>query len=415
MATSENQHTARHARTAFDLALGTEVAAARIEAALGVDPEIAAQWRSEIGVAEAVASVGLEDVRLSEPDLLIRVSENPGTGIGNGVEARAVEDALAILRFIRAPGDVASAPADVLDRIDRLAMRGEGDSDAIPGSELADIFSVCRGRAPILEAVRAAADYAWRTDRRSPVAERMVFMAAEHAARGQGAGAALRDTGTDLLRGLGGRFAADWICPPSLALTRPIFRAWSPGNPGMVRELLEALDRILSQELGRVITIRRWRARLSEVSAGRHGRSRLGEAGHAFGIEPFMTSRVLADRIGITQRGALNLLAQLVEEGLIVEMTRRRAARIWATPGLAAILAPAARRRAASARRTGPVRSSAEGAGEGADAAGPGPAEQMSTRNLRAEGQASMERAMAEFDRVLAEVDGILGRTRTAP
>ena len=407
---SQNTHGKEQARSAFDLALGTEVAAARIEAALGVDPEIAAQWRSEIGVAEAVASVGLEDVRLSEPDLLIRVSENPGTGTRNGVEARAVEDALAILRFIRAPGDVASAPAEVLDRIDRLAMRGEGDGDALPGSELADIFSVCRGRAPILEAIRAAADYAWRTDRRSPVAERMVFMAAEHAARGSGAGGVLRETGTDLLRGLGGRFAADWICPPSLALTRPSFRAWSPGNAGMVRELLEALDRLLSQELGRVITIRRWRARLGEVSAGRHGRSRLGDAGHAFGIEPFMTSRVLADRIGVTQRGALNLLGQLVEKGLIVEMTRRRAARIWATPGLAAILSPAARPRATAARRTAAVPASDEGAGEGA---GPvEPAEQMSTRNLRAEGQASMERAMAEFDRVLADVDGILARSK---
>ena len=395
----------RRTSSAFDLALGAEVAAARIEAALQMDPAIAAQWRAEVGVAEAVASIGLEDVRLSEPDLLIRISENSGSGI----DARATEDALAIMRYIRAPGDVAGNPVEVLDRIARLSMRGEGDSDAIPGAELADIFDPCVGRAPIIEAMRAAADYAWRTDRRSPVAERMVFMAAEHASRtvNRRHGA----IGQDTLRGLGGRFDADWICPPSVALSRLRFRIWSPSNPAMLRDLLEGIERVLSQELGRIIALRRWRERLEEVSRGRHGRSRLADAGEAFGIEPFMTSRILADRLGVTQRGAINLLDQLVAEGLIVELTRRRAARIWATPGLARILSSAGRhpRGGAQSRSISDPTPTSVDSPDLEDLPRTAPA---AARTLREEGKVAIDKALADFDRVLGEVDAILERRR---
>ncbi len=395
----------RQSPSAFDLALGAEVAAARIEAALQMDPAIAAQWRAETGVAEAVASVGLEDVRVSEPDLLIRISENSGMGI----EARATEDALAVLRFIRAPGDVAGHPGEVLDRIGRLSMRRDGDSDAVPGAELADVFDPCTGRAPIIEAMRVAADYAWRTDRRSPVAERMVFMAAEHASRAinrrHGA------IGEDTLRGLGGRFDADWVCAPSLALSRLHFRIWSPSNPGMLRDLLEGIDHVLSHGLGRIIALRRWKQTLDEVSRGRHGRSRLADAGEAFGIEPLMTSRLLADRLGVTQRGAINLLDGLVAAGLVVEVTRRRAARSWATPGLAQILSPAGRPQRGSVQtamppaRPGEERAPEESAGLAAT----GP---VAVRNLREEGRAAIDQALADFDRVFEEVDAILGRRR---
>lgn len=84
----------------FDLVLAAEVRASRIEGHLAADPVIAAQWRSEAAVAEAAASIGLEDLRLSETDLLVRVSENPETH----ADVRAIEDALSVLRFLRAPG-----------------------------------------------------------------------------------------------------------------------------------------------------------------------------------------------------------------------------------------------------------------------------------------------------------------------
>lgn len=257
-----------------------------------------------------------------------------------------------------------------------------------------------RRRAPIIEAMRAAAEFAWRTDRRSPVGERMIFMAAEHAARGAGrrAGALAEDS----LRGLGGRFDADWICPPALALSRLRFRIWSPSNPAMLRDLLEGIDRLLAQQLGRIISLRRWRDRLEEISRGKHGRSRLADAGHAFAVEPFMTSRILADRLSITQRGAINLLTRLTEEGLIVEMTRRRAARIWATPGLARILTPAGRAPRESGLRGGRPSARLEDL--------PKAEPSVMARNLREEGQADIDRALAAFDDVLSRVDGILGK-----
>lgn len=389
----------------FDLVLGAEVAAARIEAALMMDPMLAAQWRAEVGVGEAVASIGLEDVRVAEPDLLIRISENTA----HGIEARATEDALAVMRVLRAPGDVAGRPEDVLDRIDRLSMRAQPGTEHVRGADLPGLFAPCVGRSPILEAIRVASDYAWRTDRRSPVAERLVFMAAEHASRTRGRRPGMAAEHT--LRGLGGRFDADWICPPSLALTRLRFRIWSPSNPAMLRDLLTGIETVLVQELGRLISLRRWRERLDESSRGRHGRSRLGDAGRAFGIEPSMTSAILADRIGVTQRGALNILSQMVEEGLIVEMTRRRSARIWATPGLAQLLSPPNRARAGhlEAPTSGVLGSLPPAIREDGRIL---PEAGRRQKPLRPESEAAISAALAEFDSVLDSVDEILGRHR---
>ncbi len=386
-------------RTAFDLALGVEVSAARIEAALALDPEIATQWRSEIGVAEAVASVGLEDVRISETDLLVRVSENTGEGI----EARAVEDALAILRFIKSPGDAAARPDEVFDRIDRLAMRGGESEGAVPGQELAPLFDHCRGRSPILEAVRVASGYAWATNRRSPVAERMVFMAAEHTSRGSRPAAPLRDTD---LRGLGGTVRAGWICPPSVALSRGHFRIWSPSSPDMVRDLMEGIDKVLSQEIGRIISIRRWQDKATELGNGRHGRSRLSDAARAFGLEPFMTSRILADRIGVTQRGALNILKDMVENGILVELTRRRAARIWATPGLASMLMAGKVRSSMAVRSMSTEKENVSGLKNAPQCSGT----QFAAGSLKDRSKLSIERAMSEFENVLDQVDEILAK-----
>ena len=395
MSNKQNRYLEDGTRSAFDLALGVEVSAARIEAALSFDPMLSAQWRSEVGVAEAVASVGLEDLRISETDLLIRVSENTAEGI----EARSVEDALAILRFIKSPGDPLRSPEEVFDRIDRLAMRDNRDAEAVPGSELAELFDHCIGRAPILEAIRVASAYAWNTDRRSPVAERMVFMAAEHAARGSRPSRPLRDGD---LRGLGGYTRADWICPPSLALSRGQFRIWSPSNPDMVKDLLNGIDHVLSHEIGRIITIRRWQQQAAELGHGRHGRSRLADAAGAFGLEPFMTSGILADRIGITQRGALNILKELVEQGIICELTKRRSARIWATPGLAAMLGASRRPRAAQVH-VDPDAAEVEKSRKHA-------AEENTVSSLREDSKLAVERALDDFDNVLDQVDAILAR-----
>ncbi|WP_027234436.1 hypothetical protein [Leisingera caerulea] len=386
----------------FDLVLAAEVRASRIEGHLAADPVIAAQWRSEAAVAEAAASIGLEDLRLSETDLLVRVSENPETH----ADVRAIEDALSVLRFLRAPGDPANEPLSVLDRIARLSARAE-TYEPLPevDDEMVQVFARCRGRAPLLEAIRASAHYAALTERRSPVAERLVFAAAEHLSRSRVLGGASRSRHMDdPLRGLGGRVDASWVILPSLALTRMRFRIWSPLNPKAVQELLQGIGGILDQELGRVITIRAWREKAAMAARGKSRRSRLPDAVDAFGIEPVMTSQALADRLGITQRGAIKLLGELVEQGLLVEMTRRRSARIWATPGLAALLG----RRAEPAGRAAPAAGIAARGSPGLPQAGQSRAGEA--RRIKEENKAAVERALADFDAVLEQVDGILGK-----
>ena len=377
--------------------LGAEVTAARIEGHLSRDPMVAAQWRGEAAVAEAVASIGLEDVRLSEPDLLIRVSENPDIS----ADHRAVEDALSVLRFLRNPGDPAGTPGQVLARIARMAARAEADDPLQdPDEDLCIVFDHCQGRAPLLEALRAAAAYAALTGRRSPVAERMVFAAAEHASRGLASGGPPRiRAADDPLRGLGGRVDATWIALPSLALTRMRFRVWSPQNPASARDLVSGLAKVLDQELGRVIAIHAWRQKAEEASLGLHGRSKLGDAIAAVDAEPVMTSRALADRISVTQRGAINLLAQMTGLGLLEEMTKRRSARIWATPGLAWLWAGGRHSPAGAAAGPG-IKTGISGAHK--------------SRLRQAEDDTGMANALEDFDAMLDRVDGLLGRSKGA-
>lgn len=151
-----------------------------------------------------------------------------------------------------------------------------------------------------------------------------------------------------------------------------------------------------------MITIRAWREKAAMAARGKSRRSRLPDAVNAFGIEPFMISQALTDRLGITQRGAIKLLGELVEQELLVEMTRRRSARIWATSGLAALLG----RRAEPAGRAASAAGAAARGSPGLPQAGQSRAGEA--RRIKEENKAAVERALADFDAVLEQVDGIL-------
>lgn len=391
----------------FDLILGAEIMAARIEAALDADPVIAAHWRAEAAIAEAVASIGLEDVRISEPDLLVRIADSRSAG----TDSRAAEDALSVLRFLRAPGDPGTEPKAVLDRISDLSRREDmaawnpDEGLNLSEDEAASIFSHCEGRMPLIEALRAAALYGAISERMSPVGERLVFVAAEHLSRQRAAArpASLSDN-DDVLHGLGGRISARWIGLPSIGLASGQFRIWSPLNPKGARDILDGINASLIRDIGRLGRLRDWQRRGREAGAGRHGRSRLPDAIAMIGIEPVITSGLLSQKLGITQRGAINLIDDLVALGLLREMTRRRAARIWTTPELAARLGARAERQV---QRPRPPRITIA-PGSHSDDTHPAPV----ARNLREEGEASMRRAMSEFDEALAEASSILARIK---
>lgn len=350
--------------------LRAESLAARIEAACRAEPELGRLWRAESAVAEAVASVGLEGVRIDATDLLPRVAFNGGCGPERGyAEAMDVERALRALRILKAPGDPLRDPVGCIRRLESLAASrpvqdvltwAEGEDErpsrgpVVPDEELqALVQSIQLTDPPILGALRLVSAYRAAVPGGEPMVERALFAAAEGALR-EGAAAAARkgrggfaapvieDEDEPELRGLSQSVGAGWIALPSLALTRGRFGLWDPSTSRGVRQFLEGLVGSLSLDLGRLGVLRDWLRRAREAGQGRTGRSRLSDAARIFASRPVMTARDLADQLGITPRGAINLASELAELGLVGEITHRRSARIWATPELARLLAPRA-------------------------------------------------------------------------
>ncbi|MGR3625416.1 MAG: hypothetical protein ACU0A0_03900 [Limimaricola sp.] len=382
--------------------LRVEVLAARIEAFGRADPDAGNLWRSEMAVAEAVASVALEGRKVSEADLLPRVA---GGGAGQG-DPVAGELALGLVRALKAPGDPVGHPAGAIARLERLAgglpraervdpgpetqresrpaPRPEPEAEAEAGALAAGLAALRPDDPPILAALRVSAAYGAASERAHPMVERALFMAVEGALRrrapGPGGAVAFEE---DPMRGLSGRVDADWVATPALALSAGRYRPWSPGSAAGQADLLDGLGTVLGMEIGRIGRARDWLRRARACGEGRHGRSRLGDAAQAFVSAPCLTSGLLADRIGVTPRGATNMIDALVDLGLLREITRRRTARIWSVPGLAERLAARPRR---------------PNAATGAPAA--------------PQDRAALGRAFADLDAALGRADALLARPR---
>lgn len=320
-----------------------EISAARIEAMTQVDPAVGHVWRAEAALCEAVDTTGLEGIRLSTQDLLPRIAFNGGVDAG---DVPAAELALSVLRIIKSPGDPLADPVGVIRRIEEAALFSPPtDRDDAASQEPAPRLSDAEARAvftvagssdmPIVCAAHAAARYGLLTERSNPLIERLVFVAMEGSVRSHVArpGRHLRENAR--MGSLGTGLHASWIVLPSAALTRPRFLPWSPGSVTGLADLAAGLRQSLSDELGRIGVALAWTERAAAAGEGRHGKSRIADAATAFATQPLMTTADLATRIGITPRGAANLMHALVDEGLIHEITRRRASRIWATPSLA--------------------------------------------------------------------------------
>ena len=399
MAAFLDTKTPENALTAF---IRAEVLAARLEAIARAEPEVGNLWRSELALAEAVATVGLEGVRISEGDLLPRVALNGS----QDPDPTGSELALGLIRVMKAPGDPLRDPVATVRRFEMAAGSGMGpgiDPDEEPeGHRLSDaeiegLFAgIVQGDMPILTAARVAAEFAQLSERANPIIERMIFMSVESSLRGRAAG---RSPGSeDVLRGLSGRVNADWVATPALALSHGQFRAWSPGSERGLDDLARGLNAVFEAEIGRFGLSREWLRRALAAGEGRRGRSRLTDVVHGFANAPVLSSSLLVDMIGISLRGALNVLDELTRLGLLQEITRRRTARIWAVPGMGARLA------ARPPRRTGlQARSEIPQAGVQATA------RQRSREEREAEHQA-MERAFSDLDAVLGRAQLILDR-----
>ncbi|WP_197054623.1 helix-turn-helix domain-containing protein [Paracoccus sp. PAMC 22219] len=383
--------------------LSAETHAARVEGILLADPALAGLWRMETSLLEAAASVGLEGERISTQGMVLRLTS--GTAVEE--DARAVEMALKLLTVIRRPGDPFGAPVAALRRIEAASApigqtRDEGDR--LEDAELPLVVEAGRtwSHVPILAGWRAAASYAFRSRRSSPVAERLVFMAVEGAARhlqglspDQRAG---RDEVDETAGGLLMPATAGWIVPPSVSLTRNGFRVWSPMTG--LATFLEAATRSLSHDLGHLGTLRHELARLTAMTSSAHGRSRLVDLITYLKAQPVISSAMVMDHLGVTRRTALSLIGELVEAGCLSNLTARGTSRFWALPSLAA--------RMGHAGGAGAIRG-----GIFADREGPRghlkPSGQLDRlREERDEGQ--LDRIMANLDTAMSGVDDVVRR-----
>ena len=410
--------------------LTAEVAAARLEAILQCEPELGRLWRIEAAFGEAVRSVGLEDVRLQEGDLVARLTMNAGSaggdapGAGQG-DPRGIEQAGAVLRILRQPGDVLNHPAEGLRRIEAAAAPigvSRDAPDILTDEERTDIIAGAKRHAglPIAGAMRAAAEFAWRSGGHAPLAERLVFSAVEGALRAQsGMERRQQPADGDQEHLLLGTVNACWIATPATSLTRRGFRIWSPLGTGFMAEFATMLAQSLSWDLGQVGQLRRHVQLLSEAGQGRRGRARHADFARWVPAHPVFSSAMVMDGIGVTRRTALSLIEDFTGKGVLASITPRRAARLWATASLAERLltrsAGNPRHIEAPRPRIERWKDASKAASDGTEnipVAGETPALTLQRRHLKEENRAGMEAAMAELDKMMAEADVILAGVR---
>lgn len=385
--------------------LRAEVIAARIEAQTAAEPALGRLWRTETTFVEAVRSVGIEGSRVGEADTIMRLAANPVSGL----DARGVLRAECILEILRAPGSLFEAPIDTIRRVERAAPPSAPAlrrSEAVADGEILDLVAGLTPFAdmPLAAGVRAMVDYAARSSRRAPAAERLLFVVVENAIRGRGQ--ERRETQGEPEAHSSDLYApvnASWVAAPSTALTRGRAPSWTPLQAGGIADFLDLLADNLANEFDQVARLRRDVAGIRKVGAARHGRSRMTEMVNFVLSRPIFTSGIVADELGVTRRTALNLIQELEEEGLIRNVTPRRTARLWATTSLAKRLKDwPLRGRRTAAPRPPEGRPSAPDNRE--------PARIGAAQNLREEGQDAIARALAELDRAMAEADTILSR-----
>lgn len=319
------------------LLLRCEALASRMDGILLADPNLARLWRTEAALLEAAESVGLEGERISTPGMVLRLTG----ALAIEEEARSSEMALRLLSVMKRPGDIFRLPVETIRRIETAASPIGHARDPSDRLEDAELMMVARegeawAEVPILAGLRAAAVYAFRSRRESPVAERLIFMAVEGAARhmrglSPGAGA-LSDEDADGWKSLVSPAEASWIVTPSSAMTRNGLRIWSPLS-GVVK-FLETVPRAISQELGHLGTLRHELARLDALASQAHGRSRLADLAALLRQQPVVNSAMVCTQLGVSRRTALALIGELVEASCLVNVTSRRSARFWALPSL---------------------------------------------------------------------------------
>lgn len=384
--------------------LRAETTAARIEAITLQDPVLGGLWRLEASMTEAVRSVALEDIPLRESDLLIRIAENST----NEIDARGYDTAMSLLRGLRLRNPGIGDLEDLIRRVDRAVQRPR-----VEEGETAEIAAVMRPVleapvTPILTALRASAIYATLTDRAAPVAERLLFVLIEGALRNQ------NPPKDRMRRGVQeedladfASFEASWITLPATALLRQGFRTWSPASETGVGDFLDLAAASLEWELGAIGELRNWLDQAREAARTRHGRSRRADLIALLARRPILSSAIIADELGVTRKTALNLIEDAEALGLLVKVTPRGQARLWAARTLAKRLGGVLRR---SQTKQGQVPVQVPDQEAPSREAGVALSKQKPARRSAEEEDEAMARAFSGVDEAMRSADSLLAR-----
>lgn len=385
----------------FDL----EARSARLSAHLDANPEVETIWHRLVSLEEAGASLSMEDIPAALPDIVLG-GHDTGLNLGDPQAARI---ARGIDAFLQRPGDILDDPAELVDR-------------ALFAGRLSSLTELDHGGRAAY--IRPEADPDWRDARRDiveatrlltregsviqklvafsslvsqflpepvPIAERLIFVAAESALRAREA----RRFGLGEPRQSG---LAHWTLSPAIALSRGGFRAWSPASDAGAKLLVERLDKSLARNIGYLARIAKWRQGAATF-AGKTRKSHRGDLAILIGRNPILSSQIVADRLSITERAARGLIADAVDAGLLSLITPRRAYRLWAHPALAEQM------RAQPAPGRAPRRHEPQQLSKADNM------ERITTRS-REESDAAIAAAEAGLDEALNAADTILERHR---
>ena len=315
--------------------LAVESAAGRLEGAFLGDAELGRMWRAQMALSEVCRSVALEDIHLFEGDLVLRHFETRNTSLE---AARGGQHGLELLRVVARPGDLSADPVAVLTRCLRAGFAEEqaGDEEG-QGAEWPDLVALAprilgeidAAPTPVLAAIRAAAHLRMATAAQLPAAERLLFIAVDHACRMPHQHGARSDEADDIAPLLG-QIRAGWVLLPSMAMTAQGFRAWSPGSRRGIRDLLAGLRIETGRALGQLPLLRRWRDHARQVAASLPGKSHLDDLVTLSIHQPILTGQGIADALGVTDRTARNLVDKAVDARVLAPITGRRSYRAWA-------------------------------------------------------------------------------------
>lgn len=384
----------------FDI-LRIDAKSARLEGAFSADPEIGSMWRAQAALTEACRSVGLEDIHVFEGDVIYRHLENRQTSVEQARGAFCVAE---LMKVIVQPGDILEDPVRVLDRCWRAATAVEDGAPPFDAEEISARIVKELQNAPtiFLGALKAAIRFRAFTEAAAPSADRLVFMAADHALRGAGQVRRYEEDGPEaILR----KLDANWVLLPSTALTQGRFRAWSPVSSQGMADLMEGMNRDMDRALGHLPLLRRWREQAREISGAKHGKSRLRDLVELIMVDPLLTAPHVRARLGISERASLYIMKEAEEAGILTCITPRKSYRVWAQPQLAENLRARATRRSSSLDDR--VRRTREEAGQDGDVS--------ITRfdPIDPEAQAAREeKVMSDLDAALAGAEAVLARYR---